>query len=155
MHKKIFFAVALVAILGAVATGPALASDKTDAFAPVQQFMDGFNKGDMKLALAACADETSIIDNFAPHEWHGAGACAKWASDFDAAVKRDGITDGKVALGKPKHVDVTVDRAYVVVPATYTYKLKGKPMKLYGQWTAALQKLPAGWRLTGWTWSDQ
>ena len=41
-----------------------------------RQFIDGFNKGDVKSALAACADQVSIIDEFAPYEWHGAGACA-------------------------------------------------------------------------------
>ena len=58
------------------------ASEQSDVMAPIHQFVDGFNKGDVNSALAACSEETSIIDEFPPHEWHGAGACAKWANDY-------------------------------------------------------------------------
>ena len=152
MHKTL--AVLALATFSALASSPAAASDKTDAMAPVRQFADGLNKGDMKSALAACADESSIIDDFAPHEWHGAGACGKWANDFGADAQKKGLTDGIVTLGKPRHVDVTGDRAYVVVPATFAYKLKGKPVKEPASLlTVALQKGPGGWRMVAWTWS--
>ncbi len=45
----------------------------------VHQFVDGLNANNVPSALAACAPETSIIDEFAPRVWHGPGACAKWA----------------------------------------------------------------------------
>ena len=109
----------------------------------------------MKTALAACADQGSIIDDIPPHEWHGAGACSKWANDFDAFAKKDELTDGIVTLSKPRRIDITADRAYVVVSATMTYKEKGKPMKETGSiWTVALQKGESGWRITGWAWAD-
>lgn len=150
--RKIFAALA-VAILAA---GPAAATEKSDVMAPVHQFVDGFNKGDIKTALAACADQTSIIDEFPPHEWHGAGACATWANDFEADAKKNGISDGKVTLGNPRHVDITGDRAYVVVPASYAYKQKGKPAKEAGSTlTISLQKSAAGWRMTGWAWTKR
>jgi ketosteroid isomerase-like protein len=118
--------------------------------------VDGFNKGDTKTAVAACAEQTSIIDEFPPHEWHGAGACAKWANDFDADAKKNGITDGIVTLGTPRHVDITGDRAYVVVPASYTFKKKGKPAKETGSTlTLALQKEASGWRISGWAWAKR
>ena len=81
--------------------GPSSASETAGVMAPVHQFIDGFNKGDIRTALAACADQTSIIDEFLPHEWHGAGACSNWANDFDADAKKNGITDGIVTLGSP------------------------------------------------------
>jgi hypothetical protein len=123
---------------------------------PVHQFVDGFNKGDIKTALAACAEQTSIIDEFPPHEWHGAGACSNWANDFDADAKKNGITDGIVTLGNPRRVDITADRAYVVVPANYTFKQKGKLVKETGSMlTLVLQKGAAGWRITGWAWTKK
>src|SRR3954469_10200448 len=112
----------LFALAGLIAATPLAASEATDAMAPVHQFVDGFNKGDAKTALAACAEQASIIDEFPPHEWHGAGACAKWADAYEANAKKEAITDGVVTLGKPTHVDVTGDRAYVVVPAGYAWK---------------------------------
>lgn len=146
---------ALIALTVALlAAAPNALAQQKDVMATVHQFVDGFNKGDTKSALAACADQTSIIDEFPPHEWHGAGACGKWADDYDANAKKDGITDGMVILGKPRHVDVTGDLAYVVVPANYRFKQKGKPVAEIGSMlTIALQKGPAGWRMTAWTWT--
>lgn len=144
----------IAAAMGIFAAGPAVATEQTDVMAPVHQFIDGFNKGDVTSALAACAEQTSIVDEFPPHEWHGAGACAKWASDFEANAKKEGITDSVVTLGKPRHVDVTGDHAYVVVPANYKFKQKGKAKKETNAVMAlALQKGAAGWRVVGWSWA--
>lgn len=142
-------------VLGALAAGPAAASEKTDVMAVLHQFVDAFNKGDMNAVLADCADMTSLIDDLPPHEWHGTGACSKWSSDFDAFTKANEIIAEVVTLGKPRHIDITGDRAYVVVSAGYTFKVKGKPMKQTGSIiTVALQKGASGWHMTGWAWSD-
>ena len=149
MHN-VFIALAAAVL----AAGPTAAAQKTDVMVPVHQFVDSFNKGDTKTAAAACADQTSIIDEFPPHEWHGAGACSKWMNDYDADAKKNGITDGVVTLSTPRHIDITADRAYVVVPANYTFKKKGKLVKEIGSMiTLALQKGHAGWRITGWAWA--
>ena len=148
------YKIAIAAVAGILAAGPTIASDKTDVMVPIHQFVDGFNKGDVNSALAACAEQTSIVDEFPPHEWHGAGACAKWAGDFDANAKKEGITDSIVTLGKARHIDVTGDRAYVVVSANYTFKQNGKAKKETNAVMAlALQKGTAGWRITGWSWA--
>ena len=101
-----------------------------------------------------CADQTSIIDDFAPHEWHGAGACAKWISDFQVFAKSGEFTDSVVTIGKPWHIDATADFGYVVAPTTFTFKQKGKPTKENAVLTMSLQKSASGWRITGWAWAD-
>jgi ketosteroid isomerase-like protein len=143
------------ALAAALVALPAVASDKTDVMASIQKFGADFNKGDMKAAASVCTDETIIIDNFPPHEWHGTGACTKWAGDLAAFLKDNGITDGLVTILKPRHVDVTGDRAYVVVPTAFKFKMKGKPVTQAGQLTVALQKVGDAWRMTGWAWADQ
>jgi ketosteroid isomerase-like protein len=136
--------------------GFASAADNADVMKPVHQFIDGFNKGDAKSALAACADEAYIIDEFPPYEWHGANACSTWADAYVADAKKNGITDGLVTLGKPRHVDVTGDQAYVVVPAAYSFKQNGKAMKESASTlTLTLHKGSSGWQVTAWTWSKQ
>jgi ketosteroid isomerase-like protein len=51
-------------------------------------------------------------------------------------------------------VDVTADVAYVVVPADYSFKLKGTPSKETGStMTLTLKKEAAGWRISGWSWA--
>lgn len=136
------------------ATTPAFASEETNVMMTVNQFIDGFNKGDLKSASAACADQMSIIDEFSPHEWHGAGAFSKWVNDFDADAKQNEITDGIVTLLKPRHIDVTGDHAYVVILANYAFKKQGKVMTETGSITTiVLQKSSAGWRITAWAWA--
>jgi hypothetical protein len=158
--NRMFATLALAALAAApVAVSSqttAASAQTTDVLAPVHQFVDGFNKGDTKSALAACGDQTSIIDEFPPHEWHGAGACAKWMNDYDANAKKNAITDGVVTLSAPLHVDVAGDHAYVVIPSNYAYKSKGRTIKETGSlFTFALQKGPAGWRIIGWSWAKR
>jgi ketosteroid isomerase-like protein len=153
-EKKPMHKVIITLAVTALTTATLLASEQTDVMATVNQLVASFNNGDTKSLLAACTDEMSIIDEFPPHEWHGAGTCSKWLADYDADAKKNGIADGVVTIGKPRHVDVTADRAYVVVPANYTYKQHGKPMKeTNSTWTFTLQKVQAGWRVTGWAWA--
>lgn len=148
--QKIFIALAVAALTA----GPVAASEKIDVLAPVRQFVDGFNKSDTKMLAAAGTEQMSIIDEFPPHEWHGAGALQKWLDDYDVDARKNGITDGRVTLGTPRHIDITGDHAYVVIPTNYTYKMKGKRMKETGsRWTFALQKGADGWRITGWSWA--
>lgn len=144
---KIFISLAIAVL----AMAPAAASEKKDVMAVVHQWTEVFNKGDSKFALAACADETSIIDDFPPHVWHGAGACSKWIDDFDAYLRENEITAPSGTLMKPWHLEITADRAYVVVPITFAYKLKGTDVKETGSiLTVALQRGPVGWRITAW-----
>ncbi|HVP69205.1 MAG TPA: hypothetical protein VMT17_18285 [Anaeromyxobacteraceae bacterium] len=122
--------------------------------AKVKEFCDSLNKGDAKAALATCASPAFIIDDFPPHVWAGPTACAEWLGAYDADMKKGGITDAVVKLGKPRHVDVTGDRAYVVVPANYDYKEKGKGVAEHGSTlTVALQRGSTGWLITAWAWS--
>ena len=147
--RKLMIAVAVVFMT----VGTLFASEQSDVVDTVNRFLDAFNKGDTKTVLALCMDDMSMLDEFPPHEWHGAGAMSKWSADYEADSKKKGVTDGKVTMGKPRHVDVTGDRAYVVAPANYTYKQNGKPMKEDGEDTYALQKGKDGWRITGWCWA--
>ena len=119
----------------------------------VNQFVHAINSGDRNELKNICADQTSIIDEFPPHEWHGPGACVQWMTDYESDAKKNGISDGKVAIGKPKHLDVTKDRAYVVIPSEYTYQHDGKTVKESGVlFTLALRKSEGAWRAVGWAW---
>ena len=121
---------------------------------PVRQFIDGFNKGDIKIAQAACADAISIIDDFAPHAWGGSAAISKWLEDLETFGKKNGSSGWFVMLGKPRHIDVTDTHAYVVVPTSLTYKKKEQLVKDTGLMTVALEKGPGGWRIAAWSWAD-
>lgn len=156
MRALVFSLALLSAAVAAAATVAAESgAANTPALATIRQFVDGLNKGDAKSGLAACAPETAIIDDFPPHHWQGRDACSRWLNAFVAYDKAQGITGDFVRLGAPKVMSVTGNYAYVVLPATYSYKQHGKPVTESGAtFTVALQKLSGSWRITGWAWAQ-
>lgn len=154
MPSSRFFMLAFVVIclLGSVAARAG--SSQTAVMAPVRQFVDGINQDDFAKLAAACAPTAAIIDEFPPHEWQGPTACSDWARGFEAGAKQAGWTNVVVTLGTPRHIDVDGDSAYVVAPASYSYRQNGKTGGESGSvWTFALRKLSTGWRIAGWTWA--
>jgi hypothetical protein len=69
--------------------------------------------------------------------------------------KAEGYANFICAIGKPRHAELKGDRAYIVVPASLKYDIRGKPAKESGSvWTVALEKKSSGWRIVAWTWAE-
>lgn len=134
-----------------------LQAQTTDAqiIAPIQKFMDSFNKGDMAGAAATHAAEADlvIVDEVAPFLWRGPRAFQQWSTDLDNDAKKQGITEPTVKVGAPTRTEVSGDQAYVVAPAVYTFKQRGVAMRASAQMTFVLKKGPGGWLIHGWTWT--
>jgi ketosteroid isomerase-like protein len=125
-----------------------------DPMAAVRAYVDAFNKGDAKAMAAACANPVQILDGMPPHVWQGPAAAEDWYADALAEGEHLGFTDYRIGLGEPKHVDVTGDHAYAVVPATFDYNRQGRPVnQTDAVFTVALRKVDGDWRLTAWAWS--
>jgi ketosteroid isomerase-like protein len=126
----------------------------TDPMAAVRQYIDAFNKGDVKAMAATCAAAMSILDGMPPHTWHGPTATQDWYRDVLSTGEREGAAGYVVTLGEPWHVNVTGNSAYVVVPTTMSFSVKGKQIIQSGSvFTVALSKEVAGWRLKAWAWA--
>jgi len=126
----------------------AAASDKSDILA----ILTLWNDDDPAKAIAACANDAVVIDDIPPYEWRGPGACANWAKDYDRNAQQTGLSNATGTIGKPKQFIVTGDRAYVVLPATFSYTQKGKAVKNTATVTFSLRRTTDGWRITAWTW---
>src|SRR4029077_13280210 len=148
MMRRIFLAITLII------TSSSVASDTKDPMATVRQYIDAFNKGDVKAMVVSCADPMSILDGMAPHVWHGPTASQDWYKDVLTEGEHLGASGSFVTLGEPKHQNVTGDAAYVVVPATMTFNLRGKQVTQTGAtFVVALRRLPEGWRTAAWPWA--
>lgn len=122
--------------------------------AAVHQYIDGFNKGDAQLMAATFAVPGSILDGMAPHVWQGPTAAQDWYRDALVEGEQHGASGYLITLGEPLHDNVTGDSAYVVVPATFEYKVHGKQVTQTGAvFTVALRKLAEGWRIAAWAWA--
>ena len=133
---------------GLAVAAPAFASDRSEILSVLNQW----NDADEAKAVAACADDASVIDDVPPFEWHGPGACARWQKDYDAYVQKEGMTDATGTIGKPRQLIITGDRAYAVVPTTFAFTKQGKPVKVSATTTFSLHRTAGGWRITGWAW---
>lgn len=152
--KKIWIALATVLVATSSPAHAQQAAQQTEVMAAVNRFVEAFNKGDTRTMVKSCTTEPTIIDEFPPYAWHGTGACAAWVKDYNSFAKKFDVTDEVMALGKPTHVDVTGDRAYMVIPTDYTFKQKGKPGKETGsEFTFVMQKVGAAWKVAGWAWA--
>ncbi|MGC3943202.1 MAG: nuclear transport factor 2 family protein [Chryseolinea sp.] len=120
----------------------------------VHQYIDAFNNGDAKMMAATFAVPGQILDGMAPHVWRGPNATLDWYSDVLKEGEAHGASDYFVTLGQPLHNNVTKDSAYVVVPATMTFNVKGTKVTQTGAiFTIALRQTPDGWRISAWAWA--
>ena len=126
----------------------------TDPMATVRQYIDNFNKGDGEAMAATFAVPGSILDGMPPHFWLGPTASQDWYRDVLMESEQHGASDYFVTLGEPLHNNVTGVSAYVVVPATMTFKVHGQKVTQTGAtFTVALHKLADGWRIKAWAWA--
>lgn len=120
--------------------------------APVHQFVDALNKGDVKTAAAAHLAHAPIIDEFAPYQWNSFGA---WAKGFMADCKTNKVSDVHLTLLAPTTSTVDEKTAYEVVPNIIDAKHEGQPAQEKGIFAFALVKTKAGWRIASWSWAKQ
>jgi ketosteroid isomerase-like protein len=144
--------IALLALV--LCASPAVFASQDDVTAPLRQFIDGFNTGDVQSAFAQYASgAVTIVDEFAPHIWTGPDAAHQWADAYDKHARATGVTDGKVTYGKATRTEVDGNVAYVIMPTVYVYKERGKPLREEGQMTVVLNHEAGGWKIRSWTWS--
>jgi hypothetical protein len=147
------------AVLVWLAVGAPAGAQTGDAelMAPIQKFVDSFNKGDSAGAAAthAAGPDLTITDEIPPYGWRGPKAFQTWSADLDSDAKKNGITDPLVTLSKPTRIERNGDRAYVVVPAVYSFKQRGTAMREAAQMTFVLKKSAgaASWLIDAWTWT--
>ena len=128
-------------------------STESGPMVAVRQFVEGFNNDEIEHAQAACADETSIIDDFPPHAWTGRGATTTWYRDMATVAAEYRMSDWSVMLDDPRHVTVSDQGAYVVAAVAARWLQDGRPTQRTGSFTAALREGADGWRITAFTWT--
>ncbi len=125
-----------------------------DPVTAVRHYIDAFNKGDVREMAVCFAVPGSILDGLAPHVWSGHAACENWYRDVLVAAEHEGATDYFVTIGTPLQANVTGDSAYVVVPASMTFKIQGKHVTQSGAiFTIALRRYKDDWRISAWAWA--
>jgi SnoaL-like protein len=121
--------------------------------AAVHRFVEAFNDDDVALMQAACAGETSIIDDFPPYQWTGDQATTKWYLDMAGMAGLYSMSEWSVMLDEPLHLIVSDRLAYVVVPVAARWLEDGTPADRTGYLTAALREIAEEWRISAFAWA--
>lgn len=121
--------------------------------AAVHRFVEAVNNDDVDLAQAACAGETSIIDDFPPYEWTGPGATTRWYRDMAGMAGGYGMSEWLVRVDEPRHLMVSDRLAYVVVPVEARWLEDGTPAERTGYFTASLREGDDEWRISAFAWA--
>jgi len=140
----------LVLLLSAV---PAVAGPAEDATAAVTTVLDKFNGGDTKAFLAAHQADAVIVDEFGRHLWTGPGSAQHWLDDYAKDANERGISGGRVDYGQPLQANSDGTTAYVVLPATYRFVMKGAKMSGAGSMAFVMKKHGKDWKIASWTYS--
>lgn len=158
MRKSILIAGALACSSPVAAwaqpSAPAPAANPAeDATKFITGVIDKFNGGDTKAWLSAQADDTLIVDEFAPHTWTGSGSPKRWLDDYGKFSATNGVTGGRVDYGKPLEETSDGSTAYIVLPTTYRFVAKGAKMAEPSNMTFVMKHGADGWKITSWTYS--
>jgi hypothetical protein len=122
--------------------------------AAVHSYVDAFNRGDGDGMAACFVAQGSILDGMAPHLWFGPNAASDWYRDVLAEGEHLDAGDYHATLGDPIHDNITGESAYLVVPASMTFRFKDRQITQTGaSFTFALTKQDDIWRIAAWSWA--
>ena len=131
------------------------APDPKPLMVPVSQLIAAINRMDEPAAAKAFSAAPMILDDVAPHRFSGAAAVHAWFASLNKTFAHDGLTDGHMEIGVPADVAIEADAAYLSVPATFTFKMHGKPMHAGGRFSFTFAKVGAGWKISGLAWAGE
>ena len=151
MRYSVFLVAASIGIGRAAFAQAASPAEDTTRF--VTSTIDKFNGGDVDAWLAAQADNTLIVDEFAPHSWSGAGSPRRWLDAYGKDSQASGVSNPRVDYGKPLDAVSDGKSAYVVLPTTYRFTQKGIKMAEPSSMTFVMNHDGAKWKIISWTYS--
>ena len=148
-------AASFIAAVLSLTSAPALASPKmpTSAMmAPINDIVAAVNANNLAMTKKFYTSSPIIIDEFAPYRWSGPNAVATWFANFGAFQTMAKITQGHVTVADPSYWDVSKDRTEIIVPATFTFVVGGKPAADSALWTFVLVNSGGSWKAESSTW---
>src|SRR6476646_3637428 len=152
MLRSYLIAIAIASVaISAPAAAQTAPADEATKF--VTTIIDKFNAGDAKAWLSAQQDDTLIVDEFAPHNWSGAGSPQRWLDAYAKDSQANGVSGGRIDYGKPLQATSDGATAYVVLPTTYRFVQKGTKMAEPGSMTFVMKHAGKDWKIASWTYS--
>jgi quercetin dioxygenase-like cupin family protein len=148
---KLIKILAILAILSGV-TLAARAEDqspKTDPaiLATVDALVAALNSGSTTDAKAIFVEAPTVVDDFPPFAWSGKDAAETYTKDLKTILDKLEITAWRFQRHQPRYAAATNDHAWLVVPFSFPFMMKGQTQSVAGDWSFVLQKIDGRWRV--------
>ncbi|MBI1210967.1 MAG: hypothetical protein GC190_05855 [Alphaproteobacteria bacterium] len=92
-----------------------------------------------------------IVENFAPHVFHGPTAVRDWAAGFRAHAAD--LSELNPTFGAPQDFSCDGERAYLSLPTRWTGISRGRRFVEDGGWSFVLLRDGAEWRVQAYGWA--
>ncbi len=141
-------------VLAAILTVSPAQGPDTSMMRPINLLrtaMERFNK-DIPGDVFAASGST-IVDNFPPYLFEGAGAQKRWWLGFKAHAHAGNLAKLHASFGAPHDFDRSVERVFFTLPTTWTGFSHGKRFTERGGWAFVLVREPMGWRIKSYAWA--
>lgn len=95
--------------------------------------------------------DVTIIENFPPYVFEGAGAVERWSDRMRAHLA--GVTGLVHAFGPAQDFSRSGDDVYFSLPTTWRGVARGRPFVEHGGWAFVLTRQRGEWRVRGYGWA--
>ncbi len=97
------------------------------------------------------AGDLTIIENFAPYVFRGAGAADAWRAGFREHA--EGLSGLTPEFEPSQDFSRTGNQVYFVLPTRWTGESRKRPFTEKGGWSFVLVPSDGGWRIAAYAWS--
>ena len=153
---RVFFLLALACSLGAPAAAggrkPGVPPDGRLISQVVAKCVAALNKNDEAALAATLAPDAEIVYYVDPYRWSGPDTAKRFLADLSRARYQQIAIDVALTANPTKAMYLGGSHAYITFPATYAYKVKGRPVTEDGVLTFVLEKIAGVWKITSLTW---
>lgn len=124
--------------------------------APVDAVVDAVNAHEAKLPDHTFATRCTIVDEFSPYLWFGAGAGTSWYSSLVGVTpaEQQHFQDLRAhfMIGDPRFLRADANHVYFVIEATLTSYDQGVRKRSIGQWTITEAQTGDHWLIDSMVW---
>ena len=99
------------------------------------------------------AEGVVIVENFPPFLITGPSAVERWRDGFRAHAERNGLSELEHRFGEPQDFALNGDRAFFVLPTTWTGRAHGQRFSETGGWAFVLEVADGRWRIRSYAWA--
>ena len=105
------------------------------------------------LPRSFASTDVTVMENFAPHLFIGAGARRRWEQGFRRHAADGHLSELAADFGTPVTFERDQDRVYFSLPTTWTGKSNGRKFIEHGAWAFVLTSTRDGWRIRNYSWA--